>query len=345
MVYERLLRPVLFRMDPENAHHLTFKWVERLQKYDAFLEIVRQFCKVGGDGASVTAAGITFPNPVGLAAGFDKNARLIPALEALGFGFVEVGSITAKPSEGNPKPRLFRLPNDQALINRMGLNNEGAEAIIKRLKEVPRKVPVGVNIAKTPKSGLSGKDAVMDYVASYKLALPEADYVMINISCPNTTDGKSFEDPDGFSALMEALRSVEGTSSKPLFVKFSADLGEGQLRKLLLISEGYKLDGYAAVNTSVERQGLNSPAGLVQKAGNGGLSGRSLREKARNTLASIRGTIGDGKPVISIGGIDDPEEAAKRLESGATLIQVYTGLIYSGPMLPSRMVQKLSTGN
>jgi dihydroorotate dehydrogenase len=342
MFYSRLLKPIFFRMDPEKAHELAVSIGLRLQQSDAARAFLSDFFAFNDPKLEVKAAGLTFPNPVGLAAGFDKNALLLPILESIGFGFIEIGSITSLPSPGNPKPRLFRLPDDLALINRMGLNNDGAEIITNRLQNRSSNIPIGVNIAKTPQNKLSGDEAVQDYVNSYKQALAVADYVTINISCPNTGDGKSFEEPESFRALINSLRNTENSSSKPLFIKFSADTDPSSLKKLISIAEEYQVDGYVAVNTSTSRSGLKTDSETILRIGNGGLSGKPVAEKSLIALDEILQIVGSTKPVISVGGISSPEDAHKRLEKGAKLIQLYTGLIYNGPAFPGKINRYLA---
>ncbi len=331
MIYNRIVRPLLFRLDAEKAHDLIFSTGMRFQQSDAFNAFIREQLAFEDASLQVKTSGLTFPNPVGLAAGFDKNAKLLPLLESTGFGFVEVGSITAQAASGNPKPRMFRLPEDKAVINRMGLNNDGAKVICERLKNRTSNIPIGVNIAKTPGTGLSGTAAINDYVTSYKLALPVADYITLNISCPNTGDGKSFEDPDSFRALMEGIRSVESEKNVPLFIKFSADTPSEILKELIKIAESFEADGFIATNTSTSRIGLKSPESLLRQIGAGGLSGHPIHQKALDKLKIIRDTCSDEKTVISAGGIMTPEQARERMHEGANLIQVYTGLVYNGP--------------
>lgn len=340
-MYKGLLKPLLFQMDAERAHELAVAAARKIQRHKWMLSLVSSLYANNTRNSEVVAAGIRFPNPVGLAAGFDKNGLLIPFMQHLGFGFVEVGSITAKAVSGKPKPRVFRLPADSALINRMGLNNHGAETIVNRLAKTDRTIPVGVNIAKSPLPGLSGDDAVADYLASFNLALPVADYIMVNISCPNTGDGKSFEDPHSFTVLMDAIQKARENNEKPVFVKFSADTPLNALSRLVRIAEGFEVDGYAAVNTSTDRSGLLTTQKKLGRIGAGGLSGKPVAEKAMERLEAIRDTIGGQKPVISIGGIMTPEDALNRLENGATLIQVYTGFVYNGPSFPGQIVKQI----
>lgn len=336
MIYQKLLRPWLFRMDAETAHHTVFNQLKKLQNSDAFLQLVSEIAAVKSPSLQVTTSGLTFPNPVGLAAGFDKNAELLPGLAAIGFGFLEIGSITARQNDGNPRPRMFRLPADKALINRMGLNNEGAAAICERLKKRSLSIPVGVNIAKTPGIHKNTDASIQDYVTSFKLAVETADYITLNISCPNTGDGKSFEDPDLFRKLLDNVLPHR-VPYIPVFVKFSADTSDSELEKLIEISEAFKVNGYVAVNTSSFRNGLNTAPERIEKIGNGGLSGKPLRSTAESRVSFIRDRIAPHKTLISVGGIAKGEDALKRLESGANLIQLYTALVYEGPQLPGKI--------
>ncbi|AXJ00631.1 dihydroorotate oxidase A [Cyclonatronum proteinivorum] len=341
MIYRRLIRPLLFQMEAEEAHNFVFSRLKRWQHSEAFLEFLKGQLCVTDSKLEVQTAGLRFPNPVGLAAGFDKNGALIPALSATGFGFLEIGSVTAEPSAGNRKPRMFRLPSDRALINRMGLNNDGARAVAQGLPaKAARKVPLGINIAKTPNLHRSTEGGIYDYVRSYKLLAPHADYTTINISCPNTGDGKSFESPELFLRLMQALAEVR-LRDVPFFIKFSADTSDSVLRELLMIAEEAQADGYVAVNTSVSRDGLATPNGELEAIGNGGLSGTPLAKTAADRIAYIRERTAPGKTLISVGGIDSPKEARKRLQAGADLIQIYTGLVYEGPQLPGTICREL----
>jgi dihydroorotate dehydrogenase len=343
LIYKKLIRPYLFRMDAEMAHHTITNRALSLQQSDAFLKISSDYAAFRHDSLKVTTSGITFPNPVGLAAGFDKNAELIPALEALGFGFIEAGSITARPSDGNPKPRMFRLPADLAVINRMGLNNQGAEAITERVANTKKSVPLGLNIAKTPGHHKTTADSISDYALSFRLAAPVSDYITLNISCPNTGDGKSFEDPELFRELLRALRPLR-PSALPVFVKFSADTNTDTLKMLLRISEDEGIDGYIAVNTSVKRSGLITDSELIQRIGAGGLSGKPLTEEAVKKIRIIRDSVPAGKTVISAGGIFSGTDAEERLREGADLLQIYTGLVYEGPLLPAEICSYLAAG-
>lgn len=315
--------------------------LQRMQRSGRMLRLTRRLLASGGSAGSRLArhcSGLCFPNPVGLAAGFDKNAELIPALTAAGFGFLEIGSMTARAHAGNPRPRMFRLPEDQALINRMGLNNKGTARIMQELRRhhYSSPIPLGANIAKTPQACKTTEDSIQDYVHSYQIAVKGSDYITLNISCPNTGDGKSFEDPALFEALLKAVHPYR-SGTQPLFVKFSSDTSEERLCELLEVAEAHELNGYIAVNTSNRRSGLRTPAGQLKAIGAGGLSGKPLAETAHSRIALIRRQTRRERTLISAGGIMKPEDARQRLASGADLIQLYTGLVYAGPQLPGRI--------
>lgn len=288
------------------------------------------------EGLQQTLFGCTFPNPIGLAAGFDKNGTMPKAMQALGFGFVEVGSITAKASKGNPKPRAFRLPEDHSLINRMGLNNEGADIITNRLSALDSQpdfnIPLGINIAKTNDATIQGDAALQDYLYSYQKALPVADYITINISCPNTGEGKTFEDPQALHDLLDTLEP-DKKSRKPTLVKFTVDIERAALEQLIQICEDHQIAGYIATNTSSNREQLKTAPDKLRQIGPGGLSGRAIQQKSTQVVKWIHEITEGKKPIIGVGGIDSPEAALAKLEAGAHLIQLYTGLIYEGPGL------------
>lgn len=286
--------------------------------------------------------GKRFRNPIGLAAGFDKNGYLVPLMQSIGMGFTEVGSITAKPNEGNPKPRVFRLPEDRALINRMGLNNEGAQVIIDRLQWSRPALPMGINIAKTPNLNISGDDAIRDYLFSYQKACEIADYITVNISCPNSADGRTFEDPSLLDELLSALSSADCFQTMPTLVKFSSDLSQSELEQQLGVCESCQIDGYVACNTSSSRDGLSTSTEKLQATGGGGLSGAPLFDKSFIIIGRLREMIGNEKPLIAAGGIDSFEKALKMLQNGANLLQIYTGLIYEGPGLVNRINRNLA---
>ena len=336
MFYKSLLKPLLFAKDPEAAHEMAVKLAGATNN-STLLKLAAKLVYGGeNQGLEQELFGITFPNPIGLAAGFDKNGVTPRAMQALGFGFVEVGSITANASDGNPKPRAFRLPKDHSLINRMGLNNEGAEKVVERLAAHKPAIPLGVNIAKTNDASIHGDDAIRDYTYSYLKANTVADYITVNISCPNTGEGKTFEDPGALRDLLEGLEP--GTDHrKPTLVKFSVDTNRDTLETLVQICEDHHIAGYVATNTSSARNGLTTPDASLQKIGNGGLSGRAISRKSTEVVGWLSEILQGSKPIIGVGGIDSAEAAIEKINAGASLVQVYTGLIYEGPALVKKI--------
>ena len=306
-MYQDTLRPLLFRLDAERAHSVTL-WGARLAQSLAASWIESHFA-FSDDRLSQTLWERSFPNPLGLAAGADKNARAIRFWHAIGFGFVEVGSVSAQPSEGNPKPRAFRLPDDDALINRMGLNNDGADAIAHRLSgDASHSCPLGVNVAKTHDPSIMGAAAREDFVYSFRCLAPHADYVVLNISCPNTREGKTFEDTTALDDLLTAIRSVQAKSPAhrvPLLVKVSPPVSDcvtydSQLEGVVDVATAHNIDGYIATNTASDRQGLTTDPERLTAIGAGGLSGQPLESRARHWVRHLyRLTEGD-VPIIGI---------------------------------------------
>lgn len=341
MIYEHLFKPFLFRKDAEKAHDLALSFSSLTHRSPFLQELAHQIYGESDSGLEQTLWGLKFPNPVGLAAGFDKNGVTPLAMQALGFGFIEVGSITARPCSGNPKPRAFRLPADHSLINRMGLNNEGADVVTKRLKEIDLEIPLGINIAKTNDMRIHGDAAIMDYQYSYNKAIEVADYVTVNISCPNTGEGKTFEDPEALRDLLSALNPSGQIT--PTLVKFSVDTDQQTLEKLIAVCQDYMIDGYVATNTSSARAGLNTSAERLRAIGNGGLSGRAIAKQSTQIIQWIYEISEGARPIIGVGGIDSAEAALEKLKAGASLVQIYTGMIYKGPGLVADIKKGLKT--
>ncbi len=341
MLYKSLVKPLLFRLDAEQTHNATLKFAETASKSGFLKALAKAIYGYQSEKLDQQIWGLEFRNPIGLAAGFDKNGEIPEIIDALGFGFVEVGSITGNPNTGNPKPRAFRLPKDHALINRMGLNNDGAKTIVKRLKNKKISIPLGVNIAKTHNPEIMGDKAIKDYVHSFNEAKKVADYITVNISCPNTSDGKTFEDPAVLDELLSALKIRDDASVNPTVIKVSSDLTKDELLELLDICENHRVHGYVACNTSSRREGLTTNKSVVQQIGNGGLSGRPIAEKTIQIIEWISEATKGQKPIIGVGGIDSFITALKMLLAGADLLQVYTGLIYEGPGLVKSINRQL----
>ncbi|TYP92774.1 dihydroorotate oxidase A [Fodinibius salinus] len=342
MIYNSLLKPLLFQLDAEYAHTLTHRFAKAASQNSLLGQLAKGIYDYQAPELEQQIWGLSFRNPIGLAAGFDKNGDIPEIMEALGFGFVEIGSITQQPSTGNPKPRAFRLPKDRALINRMGLNNDGTQTIIKRLKNKNLSIPLGINIAKTHDSNIMGEAGIKDYVYSFTKAKEIADYITINISCPNTTEGKTFEDPEVLAKLLSALSIREDARTVPTVVKFSSDLTKPQLMELLDICEQHRIHGYMACNTSSSRDDLSTNRSTLRQIGRGGLSGRPLASKSVAMISWISKATNGQKPIIGVGGIDSFDTALKMLKAGADLLQVYTGLIYEGPSLVKSINKKLA---
>jgi len=345
MIYKNIIRPVLFNFDAEEAHDLTHHFAASLAENRFILNLIGSFYNRDIPYLEQNILGLNFRNPVGLAAGFDKNGKITQIIHSLGFGFTEIGSVTANSSSGNARPRLFRLKDDNALINRMGLNNDGADIIVERLKSSARPpFPIGINIAKTHDPKIIGDKAILDYVHSFKLAQYVADYITINISCPNTEEGKTFEDPVALNDLLtEIYKHRDEVKAIPVFVKLSADLTDEDLTTLVSICENHTVDGYVATNTSSKRDFLpHADFETIDRIGRGGLSGRPLLSKSMKIVRGIAKMTAFKKPIIAVGGVDSAESAIEMIRSGAWLIQVYTGLVYEGIGLPNKINRGIS---
>ncbi len=334
--YRLLFDNVLTRLDAETAHRLGFAALRASPALPLFR----------APSQPTQAMGLTFPGRLGLAAGFDKNAEGIDSLAALGFSFVEVGTVTGEPQPGNPRPRLFRLPADSAVVNRMGFNNDGAEVVAQRLSARRsgrhRDVIVGVNIGKT--KVVPESEAVADYEKSTGLLAPHADYLVVNVSSPNTPGLRDLQAVDRLGPLLQAVRrradSVTG-DHLPLLVKIAPDLADKDVLAVADLALELGLDGIVATNTTVSREGLRSSASDVERAGPGGLSGDPVRARALEVITLLRERVGPDLTLVGVGGIGDATDARERLKAGATLLQAYTGFIYGGPGWPSRVQMEL----
>ncbi len=342
--YTSLTRKALFASgggDPEAAHHRTVRILEQAgdtpRRRAALARVPRP-------SAPTTVFGIRFPNPVGLAAGMDKDGVAIPAWGALGFGFVEVGTVTWHPQPGNPQPRLFRLVESEAILNRMGFNNRGAEAMAARLAALgPAPLPVGISLGKSKVTPVA--DATADYLNSLTVLLPHADYVAVNVSSPNTPGLRSLQDRSALDELLGALRgytvSAAGPAGPvPLLVKIAPDLTDAAIAEVIEVCAARGVAGIIATNTTIGRDGL-APADRTKGAEAGGLSGRPVHAQAVRTVAFVVQEAGDALPVIGVGGILDPDDATRMFDAGARLVQLYTGFVYRGPGLIRGIVKRV----
>ena len=337
-----LARPFLFRLDPERAHDLTLEWLARGQ--GTALERAWRQARVSDP---VELAGLRFPNRVGLAAGLDKNARCIDALAAMGFGFVEVGTVTPRPQPGNPRPRMFRLPEAQALINRLGFNNDGLDAFVanvqrSRVRAEGRPLLLGLNIGKNASTPIG--EATQDYLDCLRGVYPHADYVTVNISSPNTQNLRALQGDAALDALLgaiaaerERLAAAQGRRV-PVFVKIAPDLQPEQVEVIAATLQRHGMDGVIATNTTVERAAVQ---GLAHANEAGGLSGAPVREASNAIIRQLRARLGAGYPIIGVGGVLSAQDALAKIEAGADVVQLYTGLIYRGPALVPEIARAL----
>ncbi len=337
----RLVRPFLFLVDPERIHTWVAGILRFQSKWPGFKVLLRSVYQVRDNRLEKKLFGLTFPNPVGLAAGFDKDARLIDELSSLGFGFIEIGTLTPRAQPGNEKPRLFRLPADQALINRMGFNNEGVEAAVERLKKRRSNIIVGGNIGKN--KATPNDTAYDDYAACFHALYDYVDYFVINVSSPNTPGLRELQEKEPLEQLLRAVKSLnmEKPVARPILLKIAPDLTDGQLDDIVDILKSTRIDGVIATNTTIAREGLSTSAEELQRIGSGGLSGKPLGSKATQIIRYLRSKLGKDFPIIGVGGIMSPEDALEKLEAGADLVQIYTGFIYEGPALIRRINERI----
>jgi dihydroorotate dehydrogenase len=334
MVYRSLVRPLLFRLPPETAHEFALHSLSLLN-LKALKDLVAR--RYASRSVPVNRFGISFPNAVGLAAGFDKNGLALNALAALGFGFIEAGTVTFHPQPGNPRPRLFRLPQDKALINRAGFNNAGAAAFVKRVEAKPPPCVLGVSIGKSKVTPL--ENATEDYLASFELVYGVADYVAVNVSSPNTPQLRELQQAEQLSSLLTALQDfnrdlqqVHGRERPaPLLVKLSPDLTREQLEAIVDVIVRLRIDGIIAANTTIARNNLRTDHAQVASCGEGGLSGLPLRETSTRMVAELYRLTKGQIPIVGVGGIFNAEDAWEKISAGASLVQLYTGFIYRGP--------------
>lgn len=341
-MYKLLIRPLLFRFDAERIHHFTFRFIKLAFSVPGHAWFVRKRCRLDSPYLERELMGIKFPNPVGLAAGFDKNALLLKQWGSFGFGFVEIGTVTPRPQEGNAKPRLFRLPKDKGLINRMGFNNDGLEAIVERLMGPRSKgLIVGGNIGKNKDT--PNEAAEDDYRKCYVALQPWVDYFVVNVSSPNTPGLRELQEKEPLAKLLHGLQALNASQAqpKPILLKIAPDLTDTQLDDILEIVRETGIAGLVATNTTISRAGLKTDAEEVKAIGAGGLSGAPLKDRALEVLRYLRAKGGKDLPIISVGGIMCAADATARLAAGADLVQVYTGFVYEGPDLAKQICQQV----
>ncbi|MBL7797315.1 MAG: quinone-dependent dihydroorotate dehydrogenase [Saprospiraceae bacterium] len=340
----RLFKPLLFLLPPETAHRVTTALLDLAAEIPPLRALLRSLYGVSDKKLERHVLGLRFPNPVGLAAGFDKNGEHIRGLACLGFGFIEVGTVTPRPQAGNPQPRLFRLPADRALINRMGFNNEGLDVLVERLRRlralgVPEGIIIGGNIGKNKDT--PNEQAAADYLRCFEALFPVVDYFVVNVSSPNTPGLRALQEKEPLTRLLQALqdKNLSHNSPKPLLLKIAPDLSDEQLDDIADIVQATGLHGVIATNTTVARSGLCIPKTTLEAIGAGGLSGAPVRARSTEVIRYLRGKLGAGPVIIGVGGIDSAAAAREKIEAGADLVQVYSGLVYEGPGLVREILE------
>jgi dihydroorotate dehydrogenase len=337
-MYRFFIRKLLFLLKPEAAHTL----VCFILRIPFISKILRRFYRFEHYSLQQQIFGLQFKNPIGLAAGFDKNAKLINQMADLGFGFIEIGTVTPKPQKGNPKPRMFRLLQDGAIINRMGFNNKGVNAVVKRLKKKRGNILIGGNIGKnktTPNS-----EAFLDYEFCFDALKDVVDYFVINVSSPNTPGLRELQDRKPLTQLLQHIKMLNNNSSnpKPILLKIAPDLSNSHLDTIVEIVKETKIDGIIATNTTISREDLMTTKGKLTEIGEGGLSGKPLTKRSTEVIRYLYQRSNRSFPIIGVGGIHSPEDAIEKLNAGASLIQLYTGFIYEGPGLIKKIKQELA---
>lgn len=334
-MYKIFLKPFLFGLQPERAHHLTFTLFRLVLRVPGIKALFKRYYVMKHPSLEREVFGLKFPNPVGLAAGFDKDALLYEELACLGFGFIEIGTVTPKPQQGNDQPRLFRLPADLALINRMGFNNRGVEPAVERLKKRKNfSVIIGGNIGKNKLT--PNDDALSDYEKCFDALYPWVDYFVVNVSSPNTPNLRDLQEKEPLTHLLNHLMDRNRTTAKPkpLLLKIAPDLTNSQLDDIIEIVAETGIDGVIATNTTISREGLVTDAATIESIGAGGLSGKPVAHRSTEVIRYLHLNSGGAFPIIGVGGIASAEDAIEKLNAGAALVQVYSGFIYEGPSLP-----------
>ncbi|MDA9563621.1 quinone-dependent dihydroorotate dehydrogenase [Flavobacteriales bacterium] len=332
-MYKSVVRPLFFRFSPEWIHHFVTGSLKVICVIPGIKAILKSVYKIDSPKLEREVFGIKFPNPVGLAAGFDKNAEFYKELACFGFGFIEIGTVTPLGQPGNPQPRMFRLSDDGGLINRMGFNNEGVDSAVKRLKDRNPNFIIGGNIGKN--TATSNENAEKDYITVFEKLHPVVDYFVVNVSCPNVKNLTKLQDTDFLIELLSKLKAFNSQQDKvkPILLKIAPDLNDSQLNETIEIVAKTEIDGIIATNTTTTRDGLSADASEIEKIGNGGLSGKPVKQRSTEVIRYLHTQSKGAFPIIGVGGIHSTEDALEKLDAGATLLQVYTGFIYEGPGL------------
>ncbi len=343
-MYKLLLRPLFFLFDPEKIHHFTFSLIKVTSKIPGFTAIFRSLYVVRDVKLKRELFGLSFENPVGLAAGFDKNAVLYNELANFGFGFIEIGTVTPKGQLGNPKKRLFRLKDDQGIINRMGFNNEGVKAAVSQLKKNKGRLIIGGNIGKN--TNTKPEDYTKDYLECFNALHSHVDYFVLNVSCPNVGSHAKLNDKAYLEELIGDVQNANKTfdTEKPILLKIAPDLNDGQLDEIVELVVNTKLDGVIASNTSIDRSDLKASEEVLDSIGNGGLSGQPIKDKSTKVIKYLADKSNKAFPIIGVGGVHSAKDALDKIEAGADLVQIYTGFIYEGPSLIKKINKALLKG-
>ena len=336
-MYKALIRPILFRLNPETIHHIICVII----KLPFVSKVLKILFHQRHSTLEVKVGSLTFNNPVGLAAGFDKDAEIVDQLADLGFGFVEIGTVTPKAQSGNEKPRLFRLPEDQALINRMGFNNAGVEKVRKNLLKSKKKCVIGGNIGKNKTT--PNEQAVHDYEICFDRLYDVVDYFVVNVSSPNTPGLRALQDKDSLTQILGHLHNLNLAQKmpKPIFLKIAPELSNDQLDDIISVVQDTKITGVIATNTTIERENLLTDIKKIEAIGAGGLSGQPLKERSIEVIRYLSEKSGHGFQIIGVGGIHSAEDALDKIAAGASLIQIYTGFIYEGPGIIRKILKKM----
>ncbi len=340
-MYKTIIRPILFQFDPERIHGWIFFWFKLLQHIPFGTKIFSKFNQYQHPNLEKELFGLKFSNPIGLAAGFDKNAEVIDVFAAMGFGFVEIGTLTPLAQSGNPKKRIFRLPKDEALINRMGFNNDGVIMAVEHLKKRKSKVIVGGNIGKNKVT--PNENAVSDYLTAFDVLYDYVDYFVVNVSSPNTPHLRELQEKEPLKQLLLSLQEAnfKQPKRKPILLKIAPDLSDDQLLDIIEIVNETKIQGVIATNTTISRENLSDTSEHIKQIGDGGLSGKPLKDRSTEVIRFLAKKSNKSFAIIGVGGIHTSEDAKEKLDAGADLVQLYTGLIYEGPGLVKKILRKI----